>query len=60
MLIIRTLHILVNRIGFDGTVVSDSNDYARSEKVLRALEKKYNLTEVLPSKQAKERSNDKE
>jgi len=50
------LHILVNRIGFDGTVVSDSNDYARSEKVLRALEKKYNLTEVLPSKQAKERS----
>lgn len=50
------LHILVNRIGFDGTVVSDSNDYARSEKVLRALEKKYNLTEVLSSKQAKERS----
>jgi hypothetical protein len=50
------LHILVNRIGFDGTVVSDSNDYARSEKVLRALEKKYNLTQVLPSKQAKERS----
>ena len=50
------LHILVNRIGFDGTVVSDSNDYARSEKALRALEKKYNLTQVLPSKQAKERS----
>jgi hypothetical protein len=50
------LHILVNRIGFDGTVVTDSNDYARSEKVLRELEKKYNLTEVLPSKQAKERS----
>src|SRR5688572_9748454 len=50
------LHILVNRIGFDGTVVSDSNDYARSEKVLRELEKKYNLTQVLSSKQAKERS----
>src|SRR5688572_16902004 len=50
------LHILVNRIAFDGTVVSDSNDYARSEKVLRELEKKYNLTPVLPSKQAKERS----
>jgi hypothetical protein len=50
------LHILVNRIGFDGTVASDSNDYARSEKVLRALEKKYDLTQVLPSKQAKERS----
>jgi len=50
------LHILVNRIGFDGTVVSDSNDFARSEKVLRELEKKYNLTQVLASKQAKERS----
>lgn len=50
------LHILVNRIGFDGSVVSDSNDYARSEKVLRELEKKYNLTEVLSSRQAKDRS----
>ena len=50
------LHILVNRIGFDGTVVCDSNDYARSERLLRALEKKYNLAQVLPSTQAKERS----
>ena len=50
------LHILVNCKGFDGTVVCDSNDYARSERVLRALEKKYNLTQVLPSTQAKERS----
>ncbi|MBA4053944.1 MAG: hypothetical protein C0490_04460 [Marivirga sp.] len=49
-------HILVNRIGFDGSVVSDSNDYARSEKVLRDLEGKYNLTQVVSSKQAKERS----
>ena len=48
-------HILVNRIGYDGSVVSDSNDYARSEKVLRDLEKKYNLTEVVSSKLAKER-----
>lgn len=50
------LHILVNRIGYDGKVISDSNDYARSEKVLRALEKKYNLTQVTPSRQAKERA----
>ena len=42
-------HILVNRIGYDGSVVSDSNDYARSEKVLRDLEKKYNLTQVVSS-----------
>ncbi len=49
-------HILVNRIGYDGSIVSDSNDYARSEKVLRDLEKKYNLTQVVSSKHAKERS----
>jgi hypothetical protein len=48
-------HILVNRIGYDGSVVTDSNDYARSEKVLRDLEKKYNLTQVVSSKQAQER-----
>lgn len=50
------LHILVNRIGYDGKVLSDSNDYARSEKVLLELEKKYNLTEVISSKLAKERA----
>jgi hypothetical protein len=49
-------HILVNRIGYDGTVVSDSNDYARSERVLRDLEKKYNLTQVVGSREAKERA----
>ena len=50
------LHILVNRIGYDGKVLSDSNDYARSEKVLRQLEKQYNLTQVTPSREAKERA----
>jgi hypothetical protein len=50
------LHILVNRIGYDGSVVSDSNDYARSERIIRELEKKYGLQEVISSKQAKERS----
>lgn len=50
------LHILVNRIGYDGSVVSDSNDYARSERVIRDLEKKHGLTPTIPSKQAKERS----
>lgn len=53
------IHILVNRIGYDGTVVSDSNDYARCEQVLRELEKKYNLTEVISSKQAQERAMNK-
>ena len=50
------LHILVNRIGYDGKVISDSNDFARCEKILRDLEKKYNLTEVLSSNQARERA----
>lgn len=48
-------HILVNRIGYDGSVVTDSNDYQRSEKVLRDLEKKYNLTQVVGSRESKER-----
>lgn len=50
------LHILVNRIGYDGKVVSDSSDFARSEKVLRQLEAKYSLTEVISSKQATKRA----
>jgi len=50
------LHILVNRIGYDGKVLSDSNDFARCEKILRQLEKKYNLTEVISSRQARERA----
>lgn len=50
------LHILVNRIGYDNSLVSDSKDYQRSEAVLRQLEKKYGLTEVIGSKEAKERA----
>ncbi|MBS1543470.1 MAG: relaxase/mobilization nuclease domain-containing protein [Bacteroidetes bacterium] len=50
------LHILVNRIGYDGSVLSDSNDYARSEGILRELEKKYQLTQVASSRQAHERA----
>lgn len=49
------LHILVNRIGYDGTVVTDSKDYQRSEQVLRKLEKQYGLIEVISSRQAQER-----
>lgn len=50
------LHILVNRIGFDGKVLSDSQDFARSEKVIRQLEIKYNLTKVQSSNQSLERA----
>jgi hypothetical protein len=40
------LHLLVNRICFDGTVVSDSHNFRRSEKILRELEYHYNLVSV--------------
>lgn len=50
------LHLLVNRIGFDGSVVSDSNNYKKSEAILRKLEEKYNLIQVVSSKEAKEKA----
>lgn len=43
------LHLLVNRITFDGKVVSDSNNYKRSEAILRKLEQQYNLVAVKQS-----------
>ena len=39
-------HILALRNRFDGKVVSDSNNFKRSEKLIRDLEKKYGLQEV--------------
>lgn len=46
------IHLLVNRISFDGTVVSDSNNFKKSEAVLRNLEIKYGLTQVQDSEKA--------
>ena len=40
------IHILVNRISLDGSVVSDSNDYKRQELIMRNLEKEYGLVRV--------------
>jgi hypothetical protein len=53
------VHLLVNRIGYDGSLVSDSKDYARTESILRKLEKKNGLTPVISSKQAQERATTK-
>ncbi|HWA33874.1 MAG TPA: relaxase/mobilization nuclease domain-containing protein [Cyclobacteriaceae bacterium] len=50
------LHILVNRIGYDGQVISDSKDFQRTEDILRRLEIKYDLRQVAPSWQAKQRA----
>lgn len=50
------LHILVSRIGYDGKVMSDSNDFAKCEVVLRRLEKRHGLAEVVSSKNAQKRA----
>lgn len=50
------IHLLVNRIGFDGGVVSDSNNYKRSEAVVRSIEERYGLTRVTDSKQTQRRA----
>lgn len=41
------IHIAANRVGFDGKVASDSNNYKRMAALCRRLEKEYNLKEVL-------------
>lgn len=54
------IHLLVNRITFDGNVVSDSNNYKRSEAILRRLEEEYNLTPVISSNQAVQKAASKD
>jgi hypothetical protein len=44
------IHIIANRVGLDGSVVSDSFDYSRSEKIIRHLEKEYGLVPTVSSK----------
>jgi hypothetical protein len=47
------LHLLVNRITFESEVVSDSNNYKRSEEILRSIERQYNLVQVTKSQSSK-------
>jgi hypothetical protein len=46
------IHILANRIRFDGSVTSDSQDYKRQETIMRELERNYDLQRVAPSIEA--------
>ena len=46
------IHIVANRVKFSGDVVSDSQDYKRSEALVRKLEKKYNLTQFVPKQES--------
>ncbi|WP_449437386.1 relaxase/mobilization nuclease domain-containing protein [Pedobacter steynii] len=41
------IHILVNRVGYDGKTVNDSNSYKRMAQFCRDMEKRYKLTPVL-------------
>lgn len=50
------IHVLASRIKYDGSVVSDSNNYQRSEKLCREIEQKYNLESVRSSKDALDRA----
>ena len=50
------IHVLVNRIGMDGKLVSDSKDYQRQEQIMRQLEHEYGLTPVAPSKESVRRA----
>jgi hypothetical protein len=53
------LHLLANRICFDGSIVSDSNNFKKSEAIVRVLENRYGLTQVKLGKYiAKYRNND--
>jgi hypothetical protein len=44
-------HIIANRVGNDGQTISDSHNYARSQKLLRQLELKHELSIVQEQKQ---------
>jgi hypothetical protein len=50
------IHILANRIQFNGEVTSDSQDYQRQEKIMRQIEQEYHLQIVAPSRQAERRA----
>ncbi|MBA3829950.1 MAG: relaxase/mobilization nuclease domain-containing protein [Taibaiella sp.] len=41
------IHIAANRVGFDGKVASDKNDFKRMAALCRRLEQQYQLKEVL-------------
>lgn len=45
------IHLVANRVGFDGKAASTSNNFYKMDKLCRRLEKQYGLTPVLSPKQ---------
>lgn len=43
------IHLVVNRIEFDGNVTSDSQDYKRQDALMRQIEKQFGLAEIAPA-----------
>lgn len=50
------IHILANRIGMDGSVVSDGMDFKRQENLMREIERSYGLKVVEPSHTAERKA----
>lgn len=50
------IHIIANRIRYDGSVTSDSQDYKRQEVLMRQIEQQHGLEPVAPSNQAERRA----
>ena len=50
------IHLVINRIGLDGSVTSDSNDYRRQEQIMRRLEQRYELQRATPSREAERKA----
>ncbi len=44
------IHIVANRVGYEGKAASSSNNYYKMDKLCRRLEKQYNLQQVLSPK----------
>lgn len=50
------IHIIANRVKYDGEVVSDSQDYKRSELIIRSIEKDYCLQQVEESQKSERKA----
>ena len=50
------VHLLANRIRFDGSVTSDSHDWRRQEALMRDIERDLGLQAVAPSREAVRRA----